>query len=466
MNIAAGTTIPANLVHHLLQTGGGGVSIVVGAGTSMEVPTSLKSASQYALKAHTELVAEGVILEGACPRPDDLAQVADAVFIATGSQVDVVLRLPQNEFRTARPNRGHLIAVACLLERAVSAVITLNYDMSFAAAITELGGGDRIGIIEGPEDGTLLRLTNLFFLHRSAHRPAEEWIMRSVSLEESWKGGWEELVTAQIGGSPVVLFAGLGTPVPVLVATVKRVRGAYPGGQDRIFLAGPGAAEDSDFAAALNLAPANYIQLKWSLLMYAAASHLVRRMCGGLLDAARVIEHQRAYPSGPVAETCARLQQLDLVDLGKLRAAWLLSSEPYQVEVPGQSPLLADILLGIALIEGHVGLQARFAPTGIVALAGDQRESPTVAFASGSGHLNWLTVEAKLNNRLAQLPAGTPRPGYAVVSAVHGGRVQAASPPDIVRDAEEDSIIFERPLTMLDMEEVRANSELAEKLVA
>jgi hypothetical protein len=216
----------------------------------------------------------------------------------------------------------------------------------------------------------------------------------------------------------------------------------------------------------LKLVPQNYIQLKWSALMHAVAGHLVRRMCDALLDVARNIEHERAYPSGSVADTCARLQQLDLVDLGKLRASWLLSSEPYQVEVAAQSPLLADILLGIAMMESRFGRKAQFAPTGIVALAGDHGVSPIVAFATGGGYLNWLTVEAKLTTRLALLPVGTPRPLYAVVSAVHGGRIQVASPPDIVREVDEHSVIFGRQLTMLEMEEVRTNPDLAEKLVA
>lgn len=458
--------LPADLAHHLVQEGGGGVCLVIGAGTSMEAPTSLKSAASYASTAHAELVRQGVLEEDACPRPDDLSQVADSVVAATGSQNALVLRLPRNQFKTARPNRGHLIAVACLLEEAVKGVITLNYDTALIAAITTLGGGETIGILEGPEDVTSLRMNNVFFIHRSANRPGETWIMCTVDLEETWKHGWESLVAAQIGGTPTVLFAGLGTPVPVLLDTVKKVREVYGGQQDGVFLAGPGQASDSDFAVAVQLTPGRYIPKKWCQLMDDCSQVIVTQMCEVLADAAGAIENQRGYPAGHVAQVCARLADLDLVDLGQLRSAWLLSAGPYQADNAHQRPLVADLLLGISAIEDASAKEAQFAPSGCATFIGDAGTSAIVAFASWSGHKNWLTVDAELKSRLSQLPTGTPQPRTAVLAAVHGGRVMATSPEDIVREVEADSIIFGTGLRMFDLEELRAQPSLATELVA
>ncbi|MHB8508523.1 MAG: SIR2 family protein [Candidatus Dormibacteria bacterium] len=458
--------LPADLAHHLIQPGGGGVCLVIGAGTSMEAPTSLKSAASYAFTAHEELVREGVLDEHSCPRPDDLSQVADAVVAATGTQTPLVLRLPRNQFKTARPNRGHLIAIACLLEEAVKGVITLNYDTALIAAVTTLGGGEAIGILEGPEDVTSLRMNNVFFIHRSANHPGETWIMCTVDLEETWKNGWESLVAAQIGGSPTVLFAGLGTPVPVLLDTVKKVREAYDGQYDGVFLAGPGEASDSDFAVALQLSPGRYIPRKWCQLMEDCSRVIVSRMCEVLADAAGTIEKQRGYSAGRVAQVCARLADLDLVDFGQMRSAWLLSSGPYQADNAHERPLVADLLLGIGAISEATSKEARFAPSGCVTFSGGDGRSAVLAFASGSGHKNWLTVDAELKSRLSELPTGTPQPARAILAAVHGGRVIPTSPEDIVREVETDSIIYGPAIEMFDIEELRANPALATELVA
>jgi len=415
-------------------------------------------------------VAQGVIRTGDCARPDDLSQVADAVFDATGSQLDLVNRLPRDRFKTARANRGHLVLIAFLLEDAVKTAITLNYDTAVISAVTELDAGDRIGIIEGPEDVGDQKAFNVFFLHRSAHRSGNEWIIRSVDLEESWKDGWESIVTAQIGASPCVLFAGLGTPVPVLIDTVKKIRDAYHGQRDRIYLAGPGQAQDSDFAAALNLVAENYIQEKWCALMDQLGRQLTSLMCDELSAAGKVIEKQRGYLAGAIDGTCDKLRRLDLVDLGRLRAAWLLSRESYKRDFPGERPLLADLLLGIALLEDVAGVAAGFDPTGIVRFtrhdgtANDQRG--VLVFASGGGHLNWLTVEAELTSRLSQLIPGMPRPRRAIVAAVQGGRVPNPNPDDIAREIEDESIIFEPALELVDVEDLRRKPELVAQVVA
>ena len=89
-----------------------------------------------------------------------------------------------------------------------------------------------------------------------------------------------------------------------------------------------------------------------------------------------------------------------------------------------------------------------------------------LVFASGGGHLNWLTVEAELTSRLSQLIPGMPRPRRAIVAAVQGGRVPNPNPDDIAREIEDESIIFEPALELVDVEDLRRKPELVAQVVA
>ncbi len=121
--------LPADLLHAAAERQGL-VVLVVGAGCSLEAPTNLRLASDYAIDVHRRLLLDGVLEENECQQPDDLSLVASAVWERHGSQAAVVERLPRSGFRTARPNEGYLIAAALLREGAVSAVLTLNFDLA------------------------------------------------------------------------------------------------------------------------------------------------------------------------------------------------------------------------------------------------------------------------------------------------------------------------------------------------
>src|SRR5579862_1920445 len=117
-----GAELPADLLHALAECQGR-VVLVIGAGCSTEPPTGLKLSSEYAVEVMRELVLDGVLDDGDCDDSEDLSVVTSAVWGRHGTQAPVVERLPHGEFRTARPNDGHLIAAALLREGAISCVL-------------------------------------------------------------------------------------------------------------------------------------------------------------------------------------------------------------------------------------------------------------------------------------------------------------------------------------------------------
>ena len=192
--------LPSELLQGISAVGGGQVVLVIGAGTSVEPPMSVPLARDCAEAAHRELVDDGVLAAGECADPSDLSVLADAVYAKEGGQSELVTRLPRRQFRHAIPNRGCLIAAALLREQALRGVLSLNFDLGMATALTELGVDDDVAVITGPADHAQLATTNLIYLHRNVDAPYEEWILRTESLEKGWKERWQEVVTALMVG--------------------------------------------------------------------------------------------------------------------------------------------------------------------------------------------------------------------------------------------------------------------------
>ncbi|HSL69598.1 MAG TPA: hypothetical protein VK864_05110, partial [Longimicrobiales bacterium] len=45
----------------------------------------------------------------------------------------------------------------------------------------------------------------------------ELWVLRTATLATEWQGRWEPIIANRVLAAPVVVFAGLGTPVAVLI---------------------------------------------------------------------------------------------------------------------------------------------------------------------------------------------------------------------------------------------------------
>lgn len=95
----------------------------------MEPPPRLPLSSRCPKDAHPRLLCEGILATD-CADASDLSELADRVFEETGSQGDLVARLPRLRFQQATPNDAHLLTAAMLIEGATKGVLTLNYDLT------------------------------------------------------------------------------------------------------------------------------------------------------------------------------------------------------------------------------------------------------------------------------------------------------------------------------------------------
>jgi len=256
--------LPADLLEAISSTGGGRVALVIGAGCSSEEPTGLPLSREVSREIHRMLVAGGILDHGECADPDDLSVVTDAVFNKTHSQREVVERfLGRYDLKVATSNRGYKIAAALLCEGVIATVVTLNFDLALSTALAELGAGGVVAVVERPEDLPRQRAINVYYLHRNANAADPElWVLRTASLTTEWRDCWEAIIATRVLAAPVVVFAGLGTPVSVLVESTKLLRRALPD-TTSLYQADPGEREHSRFAAELEIDAVNYIQLGW-----------------------------------------------------------------------------------------------------------------------------------------------------------------------------------------------------------
>ena len=267
--------LPPELLQAVSSPGGGKIALVLGAGCSVSLPqiflyhecVQRKSIASLLLMACFKMVTAQI---------QDLSAVADAVFNKRNSQRDVVERLrDQFGLKLATPNDGYWIAAALLCEGVISSVVTLNYDLALSTALSELGAAMIVGVVERPEDLAYQKTINLYYLHRNANAAdPESWVLRTAALDEEWKGHWEPIIANKVLAAPVVLFAGLGTPVAVLIESTKLLRAALPP-VTTLYLADPGDMASSKFFQALGLDGAHFIPSGWGALMEALSKRLL-----------------------------------------------------------------------------------------------------------------------------------------------------------------------------------------------
>jgi hypothetical protein len=300
--------LPSNLLQAIAAPNGGQVVLILGAGCSVDPPTSLPVGRRASLDAHQKLLDDNVLQPGECAHPDDLSALADTVWVKTGSQNDLVDRLPKGDFQMAKPNVGYLLAAALLREQSLLAVITLNFDLAATHALVELGGRD-VDILNGPSAG-VPGMTNLIYLHRNANSPNDEWILRTASLEDDWAGRWEELITQRVMTAPYSVFVGFGSPAGVLVASLKRIRESNV--NSTAYVIGRGTAEQSPFLALLGLPAGNYRQSTWQEFMEALSARVVKDHKARLIAACEEVRTENGWEAEDVSNLCQRIAAASL----------------------------------------------------------------------------------------------------------------------------------------------------------
>lgn len=88
----------------------------------------------------------------------------------------------------------------------------------------------------------------------------EQWILTVEALDSQWREGWEGVVAARGIASPVVVFAGLGSPAAVLTKTVEKVRKGVLA-THKVYVVDP--SPTSAFEAALDVPDEAHIQMPW-----------------------------------------------------------------------------------------------------------------------------------------------------------------------------------------------------------
>jgi hypothetical protein len=453
--------IPSVVLNAVARPGGGQLVLVLGAGCSFEPPTDLPLSKKLAEDAHQQLILNEVLAPGDCQDPGDLSCVADAVYAKLGQQRALVDILPRQRMRNARPNDGSLTAAALLLENAISYIMLLNYDLSLPNALTQLGAEDEVQILRGPEDHQSLGAVNVVFLHRSVEADPEHWVLRTESLDHDWRASWEEVMARAVLAHPVVVFAGLGTPVGVLTETVKGIREALQQGTE-VIAVDPIPRSASAYAQQLGLGDDHYVQAGWNAFMQQLGARLAAEHEARLLAACSTLHNREGLDIEDAVSLCNRIGGLGLVGLGCVRAEWLLSPRRYIPDRQSNPEHLADLLLTIGVLERAFGATSQIAEDGLVEFWADDRRRAIVRMASGQGSHRWTSLEERMRAR-----NGRARPTFGVASGFVGPPVTATPPRDVVRgEPVARSIIDRATFSVLAADDIRADPQIATNMVA
>lgn len=437
-------TLPNELLQAISAPGGGKITLVVGAGCSFEAPTAIPLAGTCAQQCHDRLVADGVLGVGDCAHPSNLSCVADAVYAKMGAQGLLVEQLSQHyELKAASPNEGHLLAAALLREGAIASVVTLNFDLALSTAIARLGVGDVVGVIDGPDDLPNKKAFNLYYLHRNANATdPETWVLRTAALDVEWKGKWEQVVAAMVLATPVVVFAGLGSPASVLVQSATLIRNAIPKG-NKAFQVDPGDPDTSTFFKELGLPPHAFIRKPWCEFMEDLSQRLAVEHASRLKAAAETIVQREKLPSEDLTILLNRLKSIGLLNVGRLRANWLLHEKEYCAEESLTRELLADLLLAAALIARVTDTQAVLCEDGVVEFWRGDRTVATHVLASGRGTRGQVAIETALRQRQRRLRDRAMPLNGAIIAATLDSEIAASAPPaDVLLGDVSASIVF------------------------
>ncbi|MFZ0169310.1 MAG: hypothetical protein WAL64_07790 [Candidatus Dormiibacterota bacterium] len=377
----------------------------------------------------------------------------------------LVARLPQSEFRLARPNDGYLIAAALLREGVLSTVLSLNFDLAMTTALTELCAYE-VDVIAGPAAHPRLGGSAVVYLHRNVDEPDPElWILRTEALADQWQDQWEDVVVTRVVSSPAVVFAGLGSPAGVLTKTVARVRGAVGVQQHQVYVVDPEGA--TAFEDALSVSAECHIQMSWCEFMRELSGRVVEEFKNDLSAAGTALcsSHNWVGEVDFIPDLVERLHKGGLVDTGRVRAAWLLESQSYATDEVTRRNLIADLVLGVGLVERRLGRVADIRPDGVVELKQDGQSPVSFLAASGAGTLRWTALEPKVLDFLRRMPT-RDRPHSVLLSAMPEGLLPPIAAPKHLVGSWDDDITQGAPdAQFLTVDEVRSDPGAALRLV-
>lgn len=433
--------IPVGLLEAISADGGGRLALVIGAGCSIEPPTAIPLARDLSADAARRLVMDGVLVEGECTDPTDLAALASLVFKKTGSQEALVSRFPLKLLKMAKPNLGYRLLAALMSERAISYVLSLNFDLAVQNAAADLGAPiEVVDMIGQPIPAT----PTLVHLHGSANGPSESLVLRQESIDDAWRDSWEQVVAQQILAAPSILFVGLGSAAPVLTETISMITDAVAGAK-AFYQADVALHGGNQFTNQLSVPADRYIRGGWSEVLQALANRIVNEQSHTLGAVGTQVLRDNQYAEEDVArfrELVDRLPELSLLALGKMRGYLRLDTKrTYLPRSLVDEELLAEPMATLALICNQVGLFARPTQSGMWILERDEKPIVTVLLATGGGVRRLSALEPSMRHICASIREGsTSGPDMILISATLPEAAQSA-PKDIVADEDTDDLI-------------------------
>lgn len=366
--------------------------------------------------------------------------MADAVWSKTGRQSALVEELRARfTFKTATPNRGHLLTAALLGEGAIASVVTLNFDLALSTAIAQLGVAD-VGVIEGPEDLSRQLATNLYYLHRNVNAAdPEKWVLRTAALQDEWRNSWQALVTNRVFSNPVVVFVGLGSPAAALVEGITLIRGVIPD-VSKTYQVGPGDPAGCLFFAALGIDVSAFLRGGWCAFAEALAARVTLEQTMRLRRAADELTRNEGFSHEDLAPYLDRLNALGLVAFGHARSSWLLHQKPYAKDDPSTRELCADLLLAVAMIARISGAVALLTADGLVEYRRGDRVVASYVLASGRGTRGHARIEAMLSTRRSEFDRLSTQPVAAIVAGVRDSPPTGPPLDVLIGEAEADIV--------------------------
>lgn len=434
-------TIPAELLQSLAAPGGGQVALVIGAGCSVGHPTSIPLAGDLSEAVERQLVLNGRLQENQCANPRDLAALASLVFQICNNQVELVQCFPIQQMRLARANLGYKLLVALMAEGAISHVLSLNFDLAIQNAAAELG--IEIATIAAVNEPVPIRAA-LVQLHGNANSEPDNLVLRTEVMDEEWIGQWHQVVAQQVLAAPTVLFAGLGSPAPVLTTTVGMIQNAL-GGNKALYQADIIPFAHSGFAAQLEIPEQRYIQGSWDAVVTRLAERIAAQQVDSLSRSGRALlaeNHQSETDIERFTGIAAKLVGQSLLTLGKMRAfADLDRDKLYRPHSVRDDEFMSEPMLRLAQVAERFGLETAPTPAGTWMLRRNGQQIAQIMLATGGGVRRMAAVESRAKTICATIADNAAMPVDVVLI---GGLIEAAPEfdhVDLIADEEPDDII-------------------------
>jgi hypothetical protein len=179
-----------------------------------------------------------------------------------------------------------------------------------------------------------------------------------------------------------------------------------------------------------------------------------------------MVQRNRLTPED-LSDLLTRLQEIGLLDVGCLRASWLLHDKPYFPDTPLARELIADLLLAAALIARVTGTAALLFRTGIVEFRRGDRTVATHVFVSGRGTRSRIAIESELSLRRRRFRGLATPPTCAIVAGTYDtSTIQITTPPDILLGDTSTSILLgQSAMPIVHAESLRQNTAQCRQVV-